>query len=58
VLAMLLNPDVQKKAQEQIDAVVSPGHLPECQDEEALPYVSAILKESFRWRPALPCGNL
>ncbi|KAJ7284529.1 cytochrome P450 [Mycena rebaudengoi] len=38
VLAMLLNPNVQKKAQEQIDAVVGPGHLPECQDEEALPY--------------------
>ncbi|KAJ7284532.1 cytochrome P450 [Mycena rebaudengoi] len=56
ILAMLLNPDVQRKAQEEIDSVVGSGHLPDYQDEEVLPYVSAVLKESLRWRPALPSG--
>ncbi|KAJ7284534.1 cytochrome P450 [Mycena rebaudengoi] len=56
ILAVLLNPDVQKKAQEEIDSVVDSGRLPDYQDEEALPYVSAVLKESLRWRPALPSG--
>ncbi|KAJ7251438.1 cytochrome P450 [Mycena rebaudengoi] len=37
ILAMLANPDVQKRAQEEIDAVVHEGHLPSFDDEESLP---------------------
>ncbi|KAJ7251305.1 cytochrome P450 [Mycena rebaudengoi] len=56
ILAMLANPDVQKRAQEEIDAVVSEGHLPSFDDEESLPYVSAIVKEVLRWKPVTPIG--
>ncbi|KAJ7251370.1 cytochrome P450 [Mycena rebaudengoi] len=56
ILAMLANPDVQKRAQEEIDAVVREGHLPSFDDEESLPYVSAIVKEVLRWKPATPIG--
>ncbi|KAJ7251425.1 cytochrome P450, partial [Mycena rebaudengoi] len=56
ILTMLANPDVQKRAQEEIDAVVREGHLPSFDDEESLPYVSAIVKEVLRWKPATPIG--
>ncbi|KAJ7251340.1 cytochrome P450 [Mycena rebaudengoi] len=56
ILAMLANPDVQKRAQEEIDAVVHEGHLPSFDDEESLPYVSAIVKEVLRWKPVTPIG--
>ncbi|KAJ7251241.1 cytochrome P450 [Mycena rebaudengoi] len=54
ILAMLANPDVQKRAQEEIDAVVHDGHLPSFDDEESLPYVSAVVKEVLRWKPVAP----
>jgi cytochrome P450 len=53
---MLANPEVQKRAQEEIDAVVHEGHLPSFEDEESLPYVSAIVKEVLRWKPVGPIG--
>ncbi|KAJ7252463.1 cytochrome P450 [Mycena rebaudengoi] len=56
ILAMLANPDVQKRAQEEIDAVVHEGHLPSLDDEESLPYVSALVKEVLRWKPVTPIG--
>ncbi|KAJ7283162.1 cytochrome P450 [Mycena rebaudengoi] len=54
ILAMLANPAAQKRAQEEIDAVVCEGHLPSFDDEESLPYVSAIVKEVLRWKPVAP----
>ncbi|KAK6985037.1 cytochrome P450 [Favolaschia claudopus] len=54
VLGMLLNPEVQKKAQAELDAVLGPGQLPDFVDDDSLPYVSAIVKETLRWRPAVP----
>ncbi|KAJ7278952.1 cytochrome P450 [Mycena rebaudengoi] len=56
ILAMLANPDAQKRAQKEIDAVVREGHLPSFDDEESLPYVSAIVKEVLRWKPVTPIG--
>ncbi|KAK7044952.1 cytochrome P450, partial [Favolaschia claudopus] len=55
-LGMPLNPEVQKKAQAELDAVLGPGQLPNFVVEDSLPYVSAIVKETLRWRPALPIG--
>ncbi|KAJ7241433.1 cytochrome P450 [Mycena rebaudengoi] len=55
-LAMLNNPHVQQQAQKEIDEVVICGHLPDFGDEDALPYTTAIVKETLRWRPALPMG--
>ncbi|KAJ7281442.1 cytochrome P450 [Mycena rebaudengoi] len=54
IFAMLSNPDAQKKAQEEIDSVVRPGHLPDFSDQESLPYVCALVKEILRWIPVTP----
>ncbi|KAJ7454676.1 cytochrome P450 [Mycena latifolia] len=54
VLAMLQNPEAQKKAQHEIDSVVQHGHLPDFADEADLPYVSACVKETLRWWPVAP----
>jgi len=48
-LAMTLFPDVQKKAQAEIDAVVGPDRLPSFTDRDSLPYTEALVKEVFRW---------
>ncbi|KAH7374847.1 cytochrome P450 [Plectosphaerella cucumerina] len=55
-LAMILFPDVQKKAQEEIDRVVGADRLPTTDDRSALPYVEAIVKEVLRWHPVAPMG--
>ncbi|GJE99702.1 cytochrome P450 [Phanerochaete sordida] len=52
-LAMTLYPDVQKRAQREIDEVCQ-GRLPEFSDHDALPYVHALMKELLRWHPAVP----
>jgi len=51
---MVLNPDVVKKAQEELDRVVGKEHLPDCSDKENLPYIDALVKELLRWSPPLP----
>ncbi|KAJ7671061.1 cytochrome P450 [Mycena rosella] len=53
-LAMLANPEAQKKAQMEIDSVVGAGRLPNFDDEDSLPYVSALVKEVLRWRSVTP----
>ncbi|KAF7375517.1 putative monooxygenase [Mycena sanguinolenta] len=55
-LAMILNPSVQRKAQEEIDRVIGPDRLPVIQDRASLPYVRALMAEVFRWHPAVPLG--
>ncbi|KAG1855195.1 cytochrome P450 [Suillus subalutaceus] len=45
-LAMTLFPDVQKKAQAEIDAVVGPDRLPTFTDRDSLPYTDALVKKS------------
>ncbi|OAP59384.1 hypothetical protein AYL99_06682 [Fonsecaea erecta] len=56
VLAMMLYPEVQRKAQAEIDAVVGSARLPTFSDREALPYVDAMVKEVLRWHPVAPSG--
>ncbi|KAF1837812.1 cytochrome P450 [Decorospora gaudefroyi] len=53
-LAMALFPDVQRKAQEEIDRVVGNKRLPVTADKEQLPYIDAIVKETHRWHPVAP----
>lgn len=52
--AMLKFPDVQRKAQEEIDRVIGTGRLPTIEDRERLPYVNAMIKEALRWWPIAP----
>ncbi|KAK2060500.1 cytochrome P450 [Colletotrichum caudatum] len=56
LLAMMVYPGAQKKAQEEIDRVVGQGRLPGLSDRENLPYVNALAKEVMRWNPVAPMG--
>lgn len=47
--AMLLHPNVQKKAQEELDRVIGRDRLPELSDRESLPYVQSIVYETMRY---------
>ncbi|KAI0777641.1 cytochrome P450 [Trametes elegans] len=49
LLAMVLYPDIAKKAQEEIDGVVGYDRLPTLDDRPALPYLDALLTECMRW---------
>ncbi|KAJ7819336.1 cytochrome P450 [Mycena olivaceomarginata] len=53
-MAMALNPDVVRKAQNEIDTVVGFGCLPGFEHRSAMPYCEAVVREVFRWRPIVP----
>ncbi|THU90803.1 cytochrome P450 [Dendrothele bispora CBS 962.96] len=53
-LALTLYPEVQSKAQEELDRVLGPGRIPSFKDRQDLPYVEAVYREVMRWHPALP----
>ncbi|KLO04414.1 cytochrome P450, partial [Schizopora paradoxa] len=55
-LAMILYPDVQRKAQEELDRVVGMERLPTFSDRKSLTYIGAIIKETLRWHPVVPLG--
>ncbi|GBE90250.1 Multifunctional cytochrome P450 monooxygenase af510 [Sparassis crispa] len=55
-LAMMLFPEAQRKAQEEIARVVGVNRLPDFSDREALPYLECVLQETSRWHPAVPLG--
>jgi hypothetical protein len=57
-LAMVLYPDVQRRAQAEIDSVVGEDRLPTFEDRASLPYVESVLRETLRWHPILPKGIL
>ncbi|KAH7884762.1 cytochrome P450 [Phlebopus sp. FC_14] len=56
ILAMLLYPEVQAKAQAEIDSVIGSSRLPHFDDRPSLPYIDAILRELLRWNPVVPLG--
>lgn len=58
ILQMVKNPEVMKKGQVAIDAAVGPDRLPDLSDEGTIPYIDAILKETLRYQPVTPLGNL
>ncbi|KAI1147957.1 cytochrome P450 [Nemania diffusa] len=56
-LMMVLHPEVQRSAQEEIDRVIGDHmRLPTIADREQMPYVAALTTEIFRWHPAAPMG--
>ncbi|CRL20874.1 Cytochrome P450 [Penicillium camemberti] len=54
-LAMAKFPDVQRRAQAELDLVVG-SRLPILNDRPNLPYVDALMKEVMRWHPIGPLG--
>ncbi len=55
---MATHPEVQKKAQAEIDKVVGTDRTPTLDDREHLPYIVALVKEVNRWGPVVPRGWL
>jgi len=53
---MTINPEIQRRAQAEIDSVIGSDRLPEYNDRHALPVTEAIYREILRWRPPGPLG--
>ncbi|KAI0800090.1 cytochrome P450 [Fomes fomentarius] len=47
-------PDIQNRAQEELDRVIGSERLPHISDQISLPYVEAVVMECFRWKPIVP----
>jgi cytochrome P450 len=47
---MVLHPEIQARAQQELDGFVGQDRLPTFQDFDNLPYIRAIVKEILRWR--------
>jgi len=56
--AMILFPDVQKRAKEEIDRVVGSKRLPVWEDAGNLQYIRGVVKEILRWMPTTPTGAI
>jgi len=53
---MIAFPEVQRRAQNELDTVVGRDRPPTFADAPCLPYACAVIKEVLRWRPAVPIG--
>ncbi len=54
---MTIYTDVQKRAHEEIDAVVGRDRLPTFSDVDGLPFIQAIIRETLRWNPVSPISS-
>ncbi|PPQ98746.1 Dimethyltryptamine 4-hydroxylase (PsiH) [Panaeolus cyanescens] len=55
ILAMVIYPEVQRKVQAELDAVLSNGRIPDYDEEnDSMPYLTACVKELFRWNQIAP----
>lgn len=53
---MVQYPEVQARAQKELDEVLGKTQLPSFDDEGALPYLAALVKETLRWQLVTPLG--
>ena len=58
ILAMILHPDIQKRAQVEVDRIVGDERLPSFADRGQLPFIEAIIKECLRWKCVAPLSEL
>jgi cytochrome P450 len=56
-LGLITHPQVLKAAQAELDSVVGPDRTPTFADEQNLPYLRALCKETLRWRPVAVLGG-
>ncbi|KAF5319657.1 hypothetical protein D9619_008644 [Psilocybe cf. subviscida] len=54
--AMTICPDVQRRAQQELDTVVGSNRLPNYDDWDSMPYIEALVREVLRWKPIAPLG--
>lgn len=45
---MILFPEVQKRAQDELDLVIGPDRMPSWEDRDSLPYIRGVVEESLR----------
>jgi len=53
---MVLHPDVQHRAQNELDTLLGNDHLPSFEDRILLPFIDALVFEIFRWNVVTPLG--
>ncbi|KAH8982495.1 cytochrome P450 [Lactarius akahatsu] len=56
LLVLLAHPEVQVRAQAELDEVVGYARPPTFADLPSLPYIRAMVKEVLRWSPTVPFG--
>ncbi|KAJ8112762.1 hypothetical protein OPT61_g4948 [Boeremia exigua] len=56
ILFLAANPNVQEKAQKELDALCGLDRVPTFDDFKDLPYINCIMKEGLRIRPVVPTG--
>ena len=56
ILAMALYPEIQRKAQEELDSVIG-NRLPTVADRDSTPYLNALIREVLRWSPSVPMSK-
>ena len=54
---MLINQEAQAKAQKEIDEVTGRTRLPRMSDRNSMPYLTAVVWETFRWSPPVPVSK-
>ncbi|TFK18954.1 cytochrome P450 [Coprinopsis marcescibilis] len=54
--AMSVYPEVQQRAQKELDEYLKGEGLADFHDEPHLPYITAIVRELIRWQPVVPLG--
>ena len=57
-LVLTLFPQVQRRAQSELDIVVGRDRLPTFDDRPRLPYIEALCKELMRWQMVTPIGTV
>ena len=57
IYALLMYPEVQIKAHEEMNRVIGQDRLPTLADMENLPYMEALWKETLRWSPPFPISE-
>jgi len=55
-LALVHYPQVQRRAQAELDIVIERDRLPTFDDRSRLPYIEALCKELLRWQMVAPIG--
>ncbi|CEL55391.1 O-methylsterigmatocystin oxidoreductase OS=Aspergillus parasiticus GN=ordA PE=3 SV=1 [Rhizoctonia solani AG-1 IB] len=54
ILALIADTQSQDRARQEIDSIYDEETLPSWSDEQRMPFIRAIVKETLRWRPPLP----
>ncbi|KAM5540993.1 hypothetical protein V8D89_005304 [Ganoderma adspersum] len=57
-LAMLLYPDIQARARQELDEALGTHRLPTFEDFGSVPYIDAMIKELLRWQPIVQLNLL